>query len=64
MIRYNTVLQKEAFLLNRTLETSNTTVPGNMTSEGSIIVRHFLKIYQWIDLRMKNHPENDLREEA
>lgn len=64
MIRYNTVLQKEAFLLNRTLETSNTTVPRNMTSEGSIIVRHFLRIYWWIELRKKNRPENDLREEA
>lgn len=64
MIRYNAELQKEAFLLNRTLETSRTTVLGNMTSEGSIIVRHFLRLYWWIDLRMKNHPENDLREEA
>jgi hypothetical protein len=39
-------------------------MPGNMTFEGAIIGRHFLRIYQWIDLReKKNHPENYSREE-
>lgn len=38
-------------------------MPGNKTFEGTIIGRHFLRIYQWINLRGKNHPENYSREE-
>lgn len=40
-----------------------TTMPGNKTFEGTIIGRHFLRIYQWINLRGENHPKNYSREE-